>query len=706
MSMANLSTVFCMHSQVRGLASFGLELDFMVEEYAGSKGRFPPVKGRGKRSLYIATIEKAHGLVNSLIEANRLDNVGLVVVDELHMLGDGSRGAIIEMTLAKVLYISKSTQIIGMSATLGNVQDIQKFLKAENYTNDFRPVELKEYVKLKDIIYEVDPKEEECFRFSRLLNFKYSSAMQKIDQDHIVALVTEVIPSQSCLVFCPTKKNCENVAGMICKYLKEDFIQHKQAEKAVLLGELRSSGNGSLCPVLKKTVQYGLAYHHSGLTSEERKLVEEAYSAGVLCLLTCTSTLAAGINLPARRVILRSPYVAADFLKRSQYKQMVGRAGRAGIDTHGESILILQDKDKVLVKKLVSAPMEICLSNLMHSDGKGVLSLILSVIGLNITNSLEQIRDFMSGTLLSVQEKQVCLERSLWEVTQECVELLKEKGLVTVSTEPQDGTLQVTKLGRATYKGSVDLTYCDLLYRDLSKGLESLMLNSFLHLIYLVTPYDMVSQCKPDWMVYFRQFTLLSAAEQKMCAAVGVSESFVARKAAGQNVKKNIDQVVVSRLYLALVLLSLLKETDLWSVADRFQLSRGFIQTLLSSSSVFCSCVLHFTEELEEFWPFKALLTELTRRLTYCVQAELIPLMEVAGVMERRAKQLYNAGYKTLAHLANADPNVLAKTVENLFKKQANQIVASAKMLLNEKADALQEEMDDLMMFPLDLLSL
>ncbi|XP_038825972.1 helicase POLQ-like isoform X2 [Salvelinus namaycush] len=699
-----LPYVSLVQEKVRGLASFGLELDFMVEEYAGSKGRFPPVKGRGKRSLYIATIEKAHGLVNSLIEANRLDNVGLVVVDELHMLGDGSRGAIIEMTLAKVLYISKSTQIIGMSATLGNVQDLQKFLKADNYTNDFRPVELKEYVKLKDSIYEVDPKEEECFRFSRLLNFKYSSAMQKIDQDHIVALVTEVIPSHSCLVFCPTKKNCENVAGMICKYLKEDFIQHKQAEKAVLLEELRSSGNGSLCPVLKKTVPYGLAYHHSGLTSEERKLVEEAYSAGVLCLLTCTSTLAAGINLPARRVILRSPYVAADFLKRSQYKQMVGRAGRAGIDTHGESILILQDKDKV--KKLVSAPVEICISNLMHSDGKGVLSLILSVIGLNITNSLEQIRDFMSGTLLSVQEKQVCLERSLWEVTQECVELLKEKGLVTVSTEPQDGTLQVTKLGRATYKGSVDLTYCDLLYRDLSKGLESLMLNSFLHLIYLVTPYDMVSQCKPDWMVYFRQFTMLSAVEQKMCAAVGVSESFVARKAAGQNVKKNVDQVVVSRLYLALVLLSLLKETDLWSVADRFQLSRGFIQTLLSSSSVFCSCVLHFTEELEEFWPFKALLTELTRRLTYCVQAELIPLMEVAGVMERRAKLLYNAGYKTLAHLANADPNVLTKTVENLFKKQANQIVASAKMLLNEKADALQEEMDDLLMMPLDLLSL
>uniref|UniRef100_A0A8C2AHW4 Helicase, POLQ like n=1 Tax=Cyprinus carpio TaxID=7962 RepID=A0A8C2AHW4_CYPCA len=601
-----------------------------------------------------------------------------LVQEKLHMLGDGSRGAILEMTLSKILYMSKSTQIIGMSATLGNVGDLQTFLNAENYTNDFRPVELKEYVKIKDSIYEVDPREETCFSFSRLLDFKYSSGMQKMDPDHIVALATEVIPQQSCLIFCATKKNCENLAGMICKYLNKEFLKHKKAEKTTLLGELKSSGNGSLCPVLQKTVPFGLAYHHSGLTSDERKLVEEAYSSGVLCLLTCTSTLAAGINLPARRFVLPSK------TDENQFKLKV-----VGLD---------------IAKKLLSAPMEKCYSNLLHDGGRGLLSLVLSLIGLKITTTVEQVRDFMKGTLLSVQEAQVSPERSLWDLTVESIDTLKQKSLIEVSTDVNNQTiLRITRLGRATFKGSIDLSYCDLLYQDLSKGLEGLLLNSFLHLVYLVTPYDMVNQCKPDWMIYFRQFTNLSAAEQKMATAVGVPESFVARKAAGQSVRKSVDVVVVNRLYLALVLYSLLKETNLWDVSDRFQLTRGFVQTLLSSASAFGSSVLHFTEELEEFWAYKALLSELTRRLTYCVQAELIPLMEVAGVMEHRAKQLYNAGYKTLAHLANADPQILVQTIEKLSKRQANQIIASAKMLIKEKAEALQEEVDDLLMLPSDI---
>ncbi|XP_032190687.1 helicase POLQ-like isoform X4 [Mustela erminea] len=664
-----LPYVAIVQEKISGLSSFGIELGFFVEEYAGSKGKFPPIKRREKKSLYIATIEKGHSLVNSLIETGRIGSLGLVVVDELHMIGEGSRGAILEMTLAKILYTSKTTQIIGMSATLNNVEDLQEFLQAECYTSQFRPVELKEYLKINDAIYEVDNKAENGMTFSRLLNCQYSDTLKKMDPDHLVALVTEVIPNYSCLVFCPTKKNCENVAEMICKFLSKEYLKHREKEKHELIKNLKSISGGNVCPILKRTIPFGVAYHHSGLTSDEKRLLEEAYSTGALCLFTCTSTLAAGVNLPARRVILRAPYVAKEFLKRSQYKQMIGRAGRAGIDSVGESVLILQEKDKQ-----------------------------------QIATNLDDICHFMGGTLFGVQQKILLKEKSLREITVEWLRYLTEKGLLQkdVVDKPKDESFHITKLGRASFKGTIDLAYCDILYRDLKKGLEGLVLESLLHLIYLTTPYDMASQCVPDWMIYFRQFSQLSPAEQNVAALLGVSENFIGKKASGQAIKKKVDKDIVNRLYLSFVLYTLLKETNIWSVSEKFNMPRGYIQSLLAGAASFSSCVLHFCEELEEFWVYRALLVELTKKLTYCVKAELIPLMEVTGVLEGRAKQLYNAGYKSLIHLANANPEVLIRTVDHLSRRQAKQIVSSAKMLLHEKAEALQEEVEELLRLPSD----
>ncbi|XP_075854785.1 helicase POLQ-like isoform X2 [Microcebus murinus] len=702
-----LPYVAIVQEKISGLSSFGIELGFFVEEYAGSKGRFPPTKRRGKKSLYIATIEKGHSLVNSLIETGRVSSLGLVVVDELHMIGEGSRGAILEMTLAKILYTSKTTQIIGMSATLNNVEDLQEFLQAEYYTNQFRPVELKEYLKINDTIYEVDSKAENGMTFSRLLNYKYSDTLKKMDPDHLVALVTEVIPKYSCLVFCPTKKNCENVADMICKFLSKEYLKHKEKEKYEVLKDLRNMSSGNLCPVLKRTIPFGVAYHHGGLTSDERKLLEEAYSAGVLCLFTCTSTLAAGVNLPARRVILRAPYVAKEFLKRNQYKQMIGRAGRAGIDTVGESILILQEKDKQQVLELITGPMENCYSHLVQEFTKGIHTLFLSLIGLKIATSLGDIYQFMNGTLFGVQQKVLLKEKSLWEVTVESLRYLTEKGLlqkdsIHKSEEEAQCSFHITKLGRASFKGTIDLAYCNVLYKDLEKGLEGLVLESLFHLIYLTTPYDLVSQCEPNWMIYFWQFSQLSPAEQNVAALLGVSESFIGKKASGQAIKKKVDKDIVNRLYLSFVLYTLLKETNIWSVSEKFNLPRGYVQNLLTGAASFSSCVLHFCEELEEFWVYRALLVELTKKLTYCVKAELVPLMEVAGVLEGRARQLYNAGYRSLTHLANANPEVLIGTIDHLSRRQAKQIVSSAKMLLHEKAEALQEEVEELLRVPSD----
>ncbi|XP_015273407.1 PREDICTED: helicase POLQ-like isoform X2 [Gekko japonicus] len=703
-----LPYVAIVQEKVGNLSGFGMELGFLVEEYAGSKGKIPPVKRRLKKSLYVSTIEKGHSLVNSLIETGRISDLGLVVVDELHMIGEGSRGAILEMTLAKIIYASKTTQIIGMSATLSNVGDLQKFLKAEYYTSNFRPVELKEYVKIQDSIYEVDSTAEEGFKLSRLLDYKYSSNLQKIDPDHLIALATEVIPLHSCLIFCPTKKNCENVAETICKHLKREYKIHREREKRDLIDDLTNICNGRLCPVLKRTIPFGVAYHHSGLTNDERKQIEEAYSSGILCLLTCTSTLAAGVNLPARRVILRAPYVATEFMKKTQYKQMIGRAGRAGIDSAGESILIAQEKDKQLVRNLVHSPLESCHSNLLLECNKGIRSLILSLVGLKIATSPKEVCRFMDSTLLRVQPQLLPKGKNLCDVTVEVLQWLKQNGLLKEraeceSEDPLQHNLEITHLGQATYKGSVDLAYCDKLYADLKKGLEGLMLESCLHLLYLITPYDMVSQCTLDWMIYFKQYNQMSPAEQQVVATVGVPESFIAIKASGQAIRKHVDSSNVGKLYLSFILHALIKETNIWSVAEKFNASRGFVQTLLNSAAAFSSSVLHFCEELDEFWVYKALFTELSKKLTYCVKAELIPLMEVAGVLEARAKQLYNTGYKTLAHLANANPEVLVKTIEHLSRRQARQIVSSAKMHLAEKAASLQEEAEALLQIPADI---
>ncbi|XP_044758071.1 helicase POLQ-like [Coccinella septempunctata] len=729
-----LPFVAIVQEKVWTLSPFAVALDFLVEEYAGSKGVYPPRKRRRKNSIFIATIEKALGLINSLIETGRLNEIGLIVVDELHLLGEPGRGPTLEALLTKLAVINAKVQIIGMSATIGNLEDICTFLNAEAYTKNFRPVELTEYVKCDAEIAKIDlaADEDELLKVERTVDFKYAPAIKALDPDQLGGLVMEVIPKGSCLIFCASKKNCENVAKLLSRILFKSLKTHKTEEKEVLLEALKAE-TGSLCETLKFSIPYGIAYHHSGLTTEERRLIEDGFRAGAISVICCTSTLAAGVNLPAKRVILRSPYIGRDFMNLSRYKQMIGRAGRAGLGEKGDSILICTQRDLPKVIALLKSPMDKSMSSIHENEGKGLRHLLLSCIALGIANTRSELQAVTNKTLWAVQNKNQAEHKKL---TDKIIKNLFTLGALQTNNpslniervasnvslklettinseeniESQDTNkskkkhlliqkntkLVISKLGIAAIKGGLELSKAHILYEDLVQAQYSLVLLDVLHLLYLVTPYDLSEHIKPDMNSYFTMFQQLPPKELHTAKVLGITESVAVKMMSNQPIK-TVSERVLNRFYLTLMLYDLWNEMPVFEAAEKYGVDRGLVQNLMQSSASFSSNVMSFCQELEEFWPFAHLLKGMSMRLSHCCTRELMPLMELPAVKQSRAKQLFNAGYKTLHSIAKANVEDLIRDIEYLNRRVAVQLISAAKMLLLEKVENLREEAEDVL---------
>ncbi|XP_067676390.1 DNA polymerase theta-like [Haliotis asinina] len=668
---------------------------------SGFMGSYSPPGGFSSIDVAVCTIEKGNSLINRLLEDNKLHKLGIIVVDELHMVGDSHRGYLLELLLTKISYVAnrintntnaESTlaedhvQIVGMSATLPNLDLLARWLKADLYKTDYRPVPLTESVKLGTSVFDSQ------MRKLRDLdpNLTFTG-----DSDHIIPLCLEtILAGHSVLIFCPTKNWCEKLSEAIAREFynlrkaarpaegdsDKGFVRasslvrlplDQTALRDVLL-QLQRSPVG-LDSVLGRTVPLGVAYHHAGLTFDERDIIEGAFRQCTVKVLVATSTLSSGVNLPARRVIIRSVMFHGKVIDTLTYKQMVGRAGRKGVDTEGESVLVCKPNEKSRAMELMRSelpPVRSCLiregsEELSSSMKRAILEIVVS----GVATAPQDVAAYASCTMLAATSE----EQDNNQLIDTCISFLRENEFVTLkTTKNSDGSTSErfypTQLGSAVLASSLSPDEGLAVFAELQRARRCFVLEDELHVIYLVTPiYSGEVSANIDWYQFYCSWEKMHPSRRRVAELVGVEEGFIVKAVRGRIVTKTAAQArsvaIHRRFYTSLVLLDLVQEVPLNEVARKYNVNKGQLQSLQQSSATFAGMVTVFCGRLG-WYNLELILSQFQNRLTFGIQRELCDLVRISLLNGQRARQLYNGGYQTVASLANSNP----QDVENLLK--------------------------------------
>ncbi|BFZ62187.1 hypothetical protein YB2330_003269 [Saitoella coloradoensis] len=642
--------------KTRHLRSLLEGTDKVVAGYFGGEKQ----KAWNAVDIAVCTIEKANSLINTALSEGKLDELGVLVVDELHMLGE-DRGYIIELMLTKLLAINQDVQIVGMSATLKNLPLLANWLRAHAFSCDFRPVPLHEYIVRDNTVFDTAAKPV-C-----IIPQAEHKALKDTSVNALVALTLETLSEGgSVLVFCSARGTCVETAKLLFAFVpvaQADIIE----KRIELIRQLRDTPSG-VDEILEGCVMKGIAYHHAGLTTEERELLESAYSDGVLKILCATATLAAGINLPARRVIFRSPRMGRDFLSLASYRQMKGRAGRAGKDPFGESFLCCAKMDTAKVNELVHAPLP-SVESCLKPEKRGLKRALLEVIATNLASTESAVMTYAQSTLLYSTEPG---ETGMKKLVDESLDYLLENKLIV--KEDPDGYTAVEKSYVATDVGlavvASAMTPEDGLFvhAELSRGMRTIVLDDDLHLIYHVTP--VYAQCEVDWRILRNAIEGLSESGNRIMSSVGVSPALVHKMAMGATLKEdkpeNVEKLRIhKRFYAALMLQDLINERSLSDVAAKFDIERGFLQSLTSLSGGFASMVGAFCTKLG--WGTLAMLLEHFRdRLMFGVKDDLLELAKLPYVKSATARMLAQNGLKNIHLVAAASPEDIVKLLKEM----------------------------------------
>ncbi|KND02903.1 uncharacterized protein SPPG_01983 [Spizellomyces punctatus DAOM BR117] len=584
------------------------------------------------------TTEKANSLINKLLEERKLDSLGIVVVDELHMAGDPSRGYLLELLLTKLKFLMKDDlQLVGMSATLPNLDLFQGWLDAHLYVTHDRPVPLTEHIKYAHQVYDVAGRPIQTLKKNHHL-----------DADMLGSLVQPVIDdSASVLIFCSSKKHCESTATFLAQILRDVGDEETKLQRLNIVRELERATPAKPDELLPNLIMKGIAFHHSGVLTQEKEIIEDAYRAGIIRVMTCTSTLAMGVNLPARRVIFRDMKIGRNHISVREYQQMKGRAGRKGLDAYGECYLMCaQSADFQRAQQLVQAGLD-CVTSCLMTELKGMKRALLEVIVAGVANVGPDFEAYLQATLLYAEigvfneELRKCIDGAICFLCDHAF----------ILWNPGAKRFEATKLGIATVASALAPEEAHIVYLELDRSSANFVLKDELHTVYHVTPPYI--QIEVDWNQLRSLYMNFTETSSHIAHLLGIQEH-VLYSSARRSRLTITEQRTYSRFYTALVLNDLVQEKPFDVIMKRFpNLTRGMLQTLQNQSATFAGQVKIFCEKMG--WDtLGVIVTHFQARLNFGVAKDLVDLVQVPHIGASHARSLYKAGYKNVASLACA----------------------------------------------------
>ena len=335
------------HEKVEELQKFeelGLKVGISIGDFD------LPAEKLEKLDVLVATSEKADGLLRR--GSPWLDRLGVVVADEVHLLRDPDRGPTLEISLTRLRRNYPELQVVALSATVSNSAEVSDWLRAEHITSEFRPVPLK-----LGVYYD-----------GRITFTDLSVRDLPAPGEAIPRLVRTVVQEGGqALVFVNSRKASEQLAETLIPTVRGLLSSEDRARAKAAAAEIGTVSDEETEGIrrLSGLLPNGVAFHNASLTNPERRVVERAFRDRALKALVATPTLAAGINLPARRVIVRDTSRYDDRLglqapiPAMEVHQMLGRAGRPRFDPVGEALLVArtpEDEDRLLDRYLSAPP--------------------------------------------------------------------------------------------------------------------------------------------------------------------------------------------------------------------------------------------------------------------------------------------------------------------------------------------------------------